>query len=326
MGWFTAEATSSHIYICGGWNLSGLTSAVYYAPLDTSGAIGEWTATTPLPVPLYTQGGILIDSCIYVVGGALSISGPVVADVRYARIQPDGALGDWTATSSLPMALRIMGVVAHDTFVYSIGGRGNDGRAKDVTYFARINTDGSLEQWDPTSSLNRAIDGLTCAVMDGWAYAIGGDGLSSDYSAECHYGLSTWADETPLPAIRWASDGLAVNDLVYVPGGYDGNPQASVYLGQYVLGVRERPAGGPTEIGFQLTASVLRRPAELRFSLSGKQPVRLSIVDASGRTRETAVLEPGEHELALPSLEPGTYFARLRIGTGFGCERFEVLE
>jgi len=336
LGWFTADATTGHIYVCGGWNLSGLTSAVYYAPLDTTGEICDWTATTALPVPLYTQGGILIDSCVYAVGGALGVGGPVVADVRFARIQPDGSLEDWNATSALPQALRIMGVVAHDTFVYSVGGRGNDGLARNSVYYAARSDDGSLGAWTATTSLPNSMDGLTCCVAGERVYALGADGGTWVYSAPFNPdgSLGAWQTEAALPAIRWAADGLAVNDWLYVLGGYDGSPRADVYYATPMTGMEQKPEGRWPEVGgrrsvFWLRQNVLRSADVLRFETAELRAVRISVIDVLGRARiERFVdrLASGEHALALPALEPGSYFVRLRTEDGSSCARFEVLE
>jgi hypothetical protein len=335
-GWFTADATANHIYACGGWNPSGLTNAVYYAPLDTSGPIGPWTSATALPVALYTQGGIQIDSCVYIVGGSLSVSGPVVADVRYARIQPDGSLGDWNATCALPQALRIMGVVAHDSFVYSVGGRANDGFARNVVYCAVRSEDGSLGAWNATTSLPNPMDGLTCGVAGDRIYALGADGGTWVYSAPFNPdgSLGAWQSEAALPGIRWAADGLAVNDWLYVTGGYDGSARAEVYYATPMTGI-ERDTGDRWSVAgsrwpaFRLQTNVLSGTATLRFETAALHAVRIAVIDVSGRVRtdrSCARLAPGEHSLVLPALEPGTYFARLQTETGARCARFEVVE
>lgn len=331
-GWFTADATSDHIYVCGGWNLSGLTNAVYYAPLDTSGAIGAWTATTALPVALYTQGGIRIDSCVYIVGGSLGISGPVVADVRYARIQPDGSLGDWDATSSLPQALRIMGVVTHDTFVYSVGGRGSDGTARNVVYYAARSDDGELGAWTATTSLPNLMDGLTCCIAGERIYALGADGGTWVYSVPFNPdgSLGAWQTEAALPAIRWAADGLAKDDWLYVLGGYDGYARAEVYYATPLTGIGGRgPAAGGRGPAFQSKSNLLRGAAPLRLETAELRAARISVLDVLGRVRTEqllAGLAAGEHSLVLPALEPGTYFVRFVTGAGLGCDRFEALE
>lgn len=315
LGWFSAEATEDHIYVVGGWNSSGLTSAVRYAELDSTGAIGQWQSTTSLPGPLYTQGGILVDSCIYVLGGATGVGAPVVADVRFARIQPDGTLGAWTATSSLPEANRLNGVVSLNGYLYSIGGRPvNNGT--DAVYSAARNPDGTLGQWLPTTRLPTGIEGSSCCAIGGRVYTVSGlTGVC--YSAEANPDgtLGNWQTETSLPQARWAADGLAHEGRIYVPGGMGGGSASTVYYSSPLTGVTEAPGRVAPPV-LSVTPTVGRGAVTLRSA----GPGRLTVSDACGRLRFESHVGVGAVRLA--GLGPGSYFCRLEAATA----RFVVLE
>lgn len=240
LGWFSAEATEDYIYAIGGWNTGGLTGAVRYAAIDSTGALGQWTATTSLPVPLYTHGGILVDSCIYVVGGATGIGQPVVADVQFARIQPDGTLGSWTATSSLPGVTRLNGVVYHNGFIYSLGGRPDVATA--AVYYAPRNADGTLGAWQSTTSLPVPVEGATCCAIDARVYSVSGlTGACYSAVANPDGTLGDWQAEVSLPEARWAADGLAHDGRIYVPGGMLSGGMSTVYYSSPLVGAAEGP-------------------------------------------------------------------------------------
>lgn len=242
LGWFSAEATASHLYVIGGWNNSGLTSAVRYAAIDSTGALGAWQTTTSLPVPLYTHGGILVDSCIYTVGGATGIGQPVVADVRFARIQPDGNLGAWQTTSPLPGVNRLNGIVHYNGFIYSLGGRPDAAPTAAVWYAAR-NPDGTLGSWQTATSLPAAVEGATCVALAGRLYVVGG--LTANcWSAPVNPdgSVGQWTAEPALPQPRWAADGLEHAGRIYVPGGYLSSGQSTVYYSSPLVDVVEQPA------------------------------------------------------------------------------------
>jgi hypothetical protein len=329
IGWFSADATEGHVYVCGGWNLGGLTSAVSHAALDSTGAIGGWTATTSLPNALYTHGATIVDSCLYVLGGAVGVGGPTVADVRYARVQPDGSLGEWSSTSALPQALRIMGVAYHNGYLYSVGGRNDGGTAVSSVYYARRNPDGSLDQWNPATSLPAVIDGLTCGVVGDHIYTAGGmstGAINSVYSVQVNPDgtLGNWVAETPLPAPRWASDGLAVSTRLYVPGGYLSEPYAEVYYSSPLTGVASPPTAAAT---LSLTArpTLTRGSTTVSFATTRKHEAILTVADVSGRVvlaRRLAGLPAGQHAIGLPAPAPGRYCCRLQVGSSVATTQF----
>ncbi|MBM3322965.1 T9SS type A sorting domain-containing protein [candidate division WOR-3 bacterium] len=327
LGWFSADATEGHIYVCGGWNLGGLTGAVWYAELDSSGGIGAWRQGTRLPTALYTQGALLVDSCLYVLGGATGVGAPTIASVRYARIAPDGSIGSWTETSALPQPLRIMGAAVKDTWLYSVGGRNEGGSAVNSVCFARIKPDGSLSPWTPTTPMPQPGDGLTCVVVGDRIYAVGGWGagaLSSVYSAQVNPdgSLGPWTTETSLPAQRWASDGVSVNGRIYVPGGYVSSPQAEVFYSSALTGAEEEPcatcplplAVWPNPVRSGRTRVRVSAPDHL--ATGSLDHFHLSLLDASGRVvhHSSFFARSSPFPLDLHTVPPGVYVLRLTSG------------
>jgi len=77
---------SGYIYCVGGNTGSGPTSAVYYAPVSSSG-VGAWTSTTSFPTKVEYQSCATSSGYIYCVGGESAASYPgYTSTVFYADL------------------------------------------------------------------------------------------------------------------------------------------------------------------------------------------------------------------------------------------------
>jgi hypothetical protein len=119
---------NGNLYVLGGLDGTGAaTSTVYYAALAADGTIpaaaapGSWTATTPLPQPLFAEGAVIFHGRIYVAGGN-DATGVPVAKVYSARINTDGTLGAWTTLQDLPVTLAYHQLVTSGGYLYVVGG------------------------------------------------------------------------------------------------------------------------------------------------------------------------------------------------------------
>jgi IPT/TIG domain len=119
---------NGNLYVLGGLDGTGAaTDTVYYAALAADGSIpaaaapGTWTATTPLPQPLFAEGAVIFHGRIYVAGGNDSTGAPVTK-VYSAKINLDGTLGAWTTLPDLPVALAYHQVVSSGGYLYVLGG------------------------------------------------------------------------------------------------------------------------------------------------------------------------------------------------------------
>jgi YVTN family beta-propeller protein len=101
---FNACATSNGYIYCTGGQQEGVygTTADYYAPLSSSGAIGAWTQTTPYPIRVYSQSCTASNSYIYCIAGTNAAGG--VTAVYSAPLSGSG-IGNWTeSTNNYPEA------------------------------------------------------------------------------------------------------------------------------------------------------------------------------------------------------------------------------
>lgn len=92
-----AAAAEGTLYVLGGVVNGGsdVRSDVYHASIGADGALGPWTPTSPLPVPLANLGSAIAGGRLYVTGGW---TGAEASTATYsAPILPDKSLGEWTA-------------------------------------------------------------------------------------------------------------------------------------------------------------------------------------------------------------------------------------
>jgi hypothetical protein len=96
-------AARGFLYAIGGDDLTpAAVATAFFAPLDPStGVVGAWTATTPLPIARWALAAVTDGSYIYVIGG---LGTSATTEVRYSRIEADGALGPWESSEPLLMA------------------------------------------------------------------------------------------------------------------------------------------------------------------------------------------------------------------------------
>jgi len=142
---------------------------------------------------------------------------------------------NWTAAASLPQVVTGWNAIVHDDTVYFLGGRDDTGEPIAAVYMAAIRTDGSLDDWNNTTSLPDRLYLHSVSATDSHVYLVGGwDGeftqakvwrapfLSSG-------GLGSWQSMIDYPVSLDLHSSVIVNDRLYVIGGWNGTaPLADV--------------------------------------------------------------------------------------------------
>ncbi len=64
-----AIVTKNRVYLLGGFNVNGIVSTVYTAPINTDGTLGTWTTGTSLPEGLGGSQAIVTKNRVYLLGG-----------------------------------------------------------------------------------------------------------------------------------------------------------------------------------------------------------------------------------------------------------------
>lgn len=189
--------SATYVYALGGntsaSNKASNASTVYFNlmnAVDGSLANAAWSSTTSLPEARGFSAAVLANGYnslvngtgngnIYVLGG-LDAAGSVTNTVYYASIGADGAIGAWANTTSLPQPLFSEGAAIFHGRIYVAGGNGSDGAPVKAVYSARLNSDGTLGDWQTLADLPTALAYHQLVSSAGYLYVLGGSGAASD--------------------------------------------------------------------------------------------------------------------------------------------------
>jgi hypothetical protein len=177
-------AWSSRIYCVGGNNeTAGSVSNVapsssdWYATIGPAG-IGNWTKTTPYPAGVYVPICYETGGYIYCIGGSDS-NGDPLGTAYYAPLTATG-VGEWTVTTTYPVASSGPACVMVSGYIYCVGGETGGGQSPsftDTVYYARISS-GGIGPWTQGASYPNTI-GTACVAAQGNVYCVGGFDESS---------------------------------------------------------------------------------------------------------------------------------------------------
>lgn len=138
--------------------------------------------TEPLKIPRQMYGTVILGDYIYIIGGNIQGQGDnpegYVTSVEKAKINPDGTLGKWEATTSLPRNRCYINnsTLALNDIVYVVmGTEGVGGTAAKTIFWTKPRADGNLEPW--RESIPYPGPGLklvTAVTTPGYLNVIGG--------------------------------------------------------------------------------------------------------------------------------------------------------
>ena len=210
------------------YNLGGMTSTVYYAPLNADGSVGSWTAASSFTNDRYEFSGGAYNGYMYIYGGT-SGSG-VRTDAQYAPINSDGSLGTWVATTSPPSLTGIswMAFGIYNGYVYAAGGLNSSGQYMSSAILAPILANGQLGTWE---TINNAFSATTAyqkgVVYNGYFYSLGGVNSSFVPQNVAYYGKIDTAGTpvlynttTAFAAENEDTSAVVYNGYIYAVGRY----------------------------------------------------------------------------------------------------------
>jgi hypothetical protein len=233
----TSVAYNGYVYVMGG-NGSGYYSDALFAPINSNGTLGAWTATTGFSgVGSGGRNGatsVVYNGYVYIMGG---YNGGYLSDTLYAPINSNGTLGSWTVASNFSGvgsgARFAASTVVYNGYVYIMGGY--NGSYLSDTIYSKINADGTLGAWVATTNFSAVGSGIrdyhTSVVYNGYVYVMGGsngsslsDSLYAPVNADGT--LGAWTATTGFSGVgsgaRYAATSVVSGGYVYVMGGYNG--------------------------------------------------------------------------------------------------------
>lgn len=168
----SAAAWNGRIYVTGGWNGSALVSAVYSAEVQADGSLGLWVAQKSLPQAVYTHAAVS-NGTLYVLGGTVNGGNDIQNSVYFAKINADGSLADWAATTPLPSPVSNHGAVVANGRVLVLGGWTGTAPTAAV-HSSLIVAGGGLGGWAPEALLPRPLYLLASAASASHIFVSGG--------------------------------------------------------------------------------------------------------------------------------------------------------
>ncbi|MDB5186944.1 MAG: hypothetical protein JWM07_416 [Candidatus Saccharibacteria bacterium] len=245
---FSLVAYNGFLYAFGGTNTADARqNTVYITKLGSNGEPQLWHPTDPnktnwsywyqdtnlSSVRAYTS-AVAYNNRMYLIGG-LSTSA-AVSTVEVADINPNGKLGSWAASTSLPINLYGHSAQVYNDRLYVLGGTSSIGGALlNSVYYVKINSDGSLNNWIQTSSFNtgrKTGGGNFSVVWGGYLYISGGCSAvnASGYcttvrsdtqvaSINADGSLDVWNNMGGVTDQRMGASLIAWRDSIYEIGG-----------------------------------------------------------------------------------------------------------
>lgn len=126
-----------YIYtIGGGVGLFSSTNKIYRSTINADGSLSAWTQYGTLPIWTTGNGVFVTNKRIYSIAGSQE-PGVIHSSVYSAPINPDGTIGTWTQSPSLPISVYGGNVFATNSKLYYVNGIKPSG-ANDVIYSTPI--------------------------------------------------------------------------------------------------------------------------------------------------------------------------------------------
>ncbi len=227
-----------YVYLVGG-NLSGSRyDTIERYPINPDGSIGSYQMLNPMNVTRVSHGAVVYGDYMYAIGGYGNSIG-WFDSTEYTNINPDGTVGTWNMSTTLPVKLNNFGIVAHNGYVYVIGGDSAIG-ARDSVYRSKIDAiDGSLGAWTlEEKSLTTPRRWAEAVQIGNFIYMIGGDNGSTQINSiekatinPVDGSLSTWTILDPSEWMTSARDRFAITmnaSHIYAVGGFNGSYLSTV--------------------------------------------------------------------------------------------------
>lgn len=238
---FSGYGYNGCIYAVAGNNAGSQLSSSEYACANGNGTLTSWVTGSSISSVRDYAGGAGARGALYIVGG--ETGGTAYMDVQDVYVQNggNGVIGTASTTNSMSQARALAGVVIYNGYIYAAGGVGSTGSLTAGVEYAKVNDNGSLSAWAPTTSLTSAEYAFGMVAKNGFMYKVGGYG--NGFHAESEYApinsdgtLGAWISTTSLP-IQTAGLGLVENNgFLYALGGHSSTDYNNVYYTTFIPG------------------------------------------------------------------------------------------
>jgi N-acetylneuraminic acid mutarotase len=223
----------------------------FVVPATTTSSSSVWLTAEQYPIQ---EGGIYAiagqqcvnsTSYIYCIGGIDVNGAPRDSAYISSSLSTSPNITTWTDSSNAyPQNINGQSCLAYSSYIYCVGGSYDSaGDDNGSSYYAALNSNGTLGTWISTTSFPIPVDSQSCVTSSSHIYCIGGenetDGEEADtsmstsvwYAELSSSGIGTWQQTTSYPTNVYFATCVAFNNYIYCLGGYDsnGNVLNSVY-------------------------------------------------------------------------------------------------
>ncbi|ESO82812.1 hypothetical protein LOTGIDRAFT_229825 [Lottia gigantea] len=180
---------------------------------NNSVKVGKWIELTPMLTPRSSHGLVEVGGLIYAIGGRDNTCRLLNSGEKY-----NPKTNEWTVIAPMNHARVGFGLVAIDHNIYAIGGS-ND-MTDPMTSMEVYNT--FSNEWQSLPDITMKKVWSTYAAVDKKIYVIAGGIIGKFYEAvECFDSRTqTWTSVSPMRERRCDARAVAVDDDIYVFGGF----------------------------------------------------------------------------------------------------------
>lgn len=210
------------------FNLNGATTSVvqdsWFSYVNLDGLLSGWIKIVSPDKPTYWAFGAQRQNSLYLLGGSTFPPQSSTSDTWYSEINVNGTLKDWIPLIPLKKRLAQGSSIIVGNFIYLVGGfTDSETDPNYSSYYARINEDGSLQEWKETTPTAVPAYGFTLLSDGDYLYAIGLPLTQNTYRilVKLDGTLGDWEIQPALPRVAWRASVVKIGKKAITVGGYD---------------------------------------------------------------------------------------------------------
>jgi N-acetylneuraminic acid mutarotase len=233
-------AQNGYVYVLGGSNAGAQVNNLR-ARINDDGTLAAWQVMSG---PHYAETGIAqANGYVYNVGGGEIGTASGLGQVSYGQITADGNINPWRATTAHGTSnlIKAAAVVAHNGYLYRIGGNVDTVGMSTAVQYAPIKSAGDVDRWTTTSATMGTRNNAASVVYNGYLYLLTGQSGSTGtalstttrvpLNADGSWGTAIPSTSTATGSLVTATRSLAAfayNGYMYAIGG--SNAAGTTYL------------------------------------------------------------------------------------------------
>ena len=164
---------NGYLYAVGGFG-GKLLDTIERAKIKADGSLGEWELLSDtMQYARYVHAVKSVGDKLYVLGGHDKSAGVGIASVEWSQQDDDGMFEPWQTTSMMQKNRYGLEAVAHNGYIYSMGGIDGQMHLTSIER-GRLTEEGGITDWQYTTALPTARGSFASVVYRDATYILGG--------------------------------------------------------------------------------------------------------------------------------------------------------